>query len=259
MRPPSGARPFDDWADIYDKVYADLDHDLPFYVRQAVASGRPVLELGCGTGRVALAMAEAGVDVVGVDISPRMVEVAQAKAAECGLAERARFQVGDMRSVRLGERFALVTIPFRGLLLLTSAGDQRAALATAAAHLTPGGALVFDVFNPDPELLADTGDEHFVDSVVPQPGGGSVIVYATNRWDHTAQLSTPHLWIEERDAEGMVLATHERDFSMRYVWPGEMTAMLYGAGFEVEALYGGFDGEPVAEGCDDLAWVARRR
>lgn len=257
MTPPSGAKPFDDWADIYDRVYADLDHDIPFYVQQAIASGGPVLELGCGTGRVALAVAEAGIDVVGVDISPRMVEVAQAKAAQRGLAERARFEVGDMRSLRRGDGFALVTIPFRGLLLLTSADDQRAALATAAAHLGPGGVLAFDVFNPDPEMLADTGDERFVDSIVPQPSGGSVIVYATNAWDHAAQLSTPHLWIEERDAEGVVLATHEREFAMRYLWPGETTAMLADAGFGVDACYGGFDGEPVEDDCDDLVWVAR--
>lgn len=257
MRPPKAAHPFDDWADIYDRVYADLDHDIPFYVQHALASGGPVLELGCGTGRVALAIAEIGIDVSGVDISPRMISQARIKTAAHKLAGRARFKQGDMQSVRLGTKFALVTIPFRGLLLLTSAEAQRAALLTAAAHLDPGGILVFDVFNPTAELLADSEGQRFIDSVVPQPDGGSVIVYATNRWDHAAQLSTPHVWMEERDAHGRVQAAHEREFTMRYVNVEEMSAMLTSVGFEVEAVYAGFDGEPIDSGCDDLVWVAK--
>ena len=254
----SGAEhPFDDWADIYDKVYADLAHDIPFYVHHALASGGPLLELGCGTGRVSLAMAEAGVDVVGIDISPRMLSHARAKAFERGLSPRVAFQAGDMRTLRLGRTFGLVVMPFRSLQLVTTSEEQRAVLATAAAHLAPGGTLALDVFNPDPEMLADTGDERFVDSIVAQPDGGSLIVYATNRWDHAAQLSHPHLWVEEHDAAGATLAIHEREFVMRYVRVGEMTDMLADAGFEVKAIYGGFDGEPFQSDCDDLAFVAR--
>ncbi len=259
MKLSGGGYPFDDWADIYDKVYADLAHDIPFYLHHAAASDGPVLELGCGTGRVSLAMAEAGVDVVGIDISPRMLSRARAKASQRGLVPRVAFQAGDMRTLRLGRTFGLVVMPFRSLQLVTTPSDQRAVLATAAAHLAPGGTLALDVFNPDPELLADTGDERFVDSIVAQPDGGSVIVYATNRWDHAAQLSHPHLWIEEHDAAGATLAVHEREFVMRYVHVDEMTDMLAEASFDVEAVYGGFDSEPLQSDCDDLAFVARRR
>ena len=72
--------PFDDCADFYDAVYTVLDHDIDFYVEQAVSSGGSVLEIGCGTGRISLSIAAKGIDVVGIDISPRMIEVARAKA-----------------------------------------------------------------------------------------------------------------------------------------------------------------------------------
>ena len=88
--------PYDDWADIYDAVYADLTHDIDFYVEQARACGGPVLELGCGTGRVSLAIAAEGIDVTGIDISPRMIAAAQAKAERRGLSAHCIFQSGDM-------------------------------------------------------------------------------------------------------------------------------------------------------------------
>ena len=145
---------YDDWADIYDRVYADLNHDVPFYVQQALASGGPVLELGSGTGRVALALAAAGIEVHGVDVSPRMVQRAQEKAEAAGLADACRFQQGDMRTVRLDKRFPLVIMPFRSFQNMLSVDDQRAALATVKAHLEAGGCLAFDVFAPDPRMLA---------------------------------------------------------------------------------------------------------
>ena len=111
---PSPA-PYDDWADLYDKVYAYLDYDLDFWLGQANAAGGPVLEMGCGTGRVALALADAGFDVTGVDISPRMIEQAKAKAKTRGLADRSTFIVADMAEKDPGANadFGLVLFPFR--------------------------------------------------------------------------------------------------------------------------------------------------
>ena len=117
--------PFDDWADIYDAVHADLTHDIDFYVELARESGGPVLELGCGTGRISLAIAREGVAVTGIDISPRMIEVAQEKAAKRGLAERCVFQSGDMATLQLAERFPLVIMPFRSFQSMLTAEEQR--------------------------------------------------------------------------------------------------------------------------------------
>ena len=146
-------QPYDDWADIYDRVYAYLDYDLPFYVQQATASGGPVLEMGCGTGRVSLAIAEAGIQTVGVDISPRMVEEADRKAMDAGLSTKATFQAGDMLDTRAAGPFSLVLFPFRSFQSMLTVEDQKQALANASSHLAQGGMLALDVFAPDIEQL----------------------------------------------------------------------------------------------------------
>ena len=145
---------FGDWSDIYDSVYAYVRQDLPFYVEEAVASGGPVLELGCGTGRVAVAVAKAGVDVVGLDSSPEMLEEAQHKADSLpdgsGTLTLAH---ADMRSFELHRTFPLVIVPFRGILSLLTVEDQTSTLLNVRRHLAPGGRLVFNVFVPDLDML----------------------------------------------------------------------------------------------------------
>ena len=132
--------PYDDWAEIYDAVYADLTHDLAFYTGLAESVGGPVLELGCGTGRVSLAIAAKGIDVVGVDISPLMVEAAQAKAAERKLAERCIFQTDDMTGVRLAGSYPLVIMPFRSVQFLPLHKRN-------PEHNTANGAIAIDIFD----------------------------------------------------------------------------------------------------------------
>ncbi|MEE8519475.1 MAG: class I SAM-dependent methyltransferase [Dehalococcoidia bacterium] len=250
--------PFDDWADIYDRVYAYLDYDLPFYVQQAQAAGGPVLELGCGTGRVALAMAEQGHDVVGVDISPKMVAQAQAKADAAGLTDRVRFEVGDMLDVDAGSGFALVTMPFRSFQSMLTIDDQRQALANAAAQLRESGLLAFDIFVPDVEQLGAHDEAvpfHVRD--VEQPDGGRLVIWGQNTWDGVEQLNEARLIIDELDPEGRTLQRLYRDFPQRYTFRYEMQHLLELSGFTVEAVYGDFDGGPVTEGSDDLVLVAR--
>ena len=252
--------PYDDWADIYDQVYAYLDHDLAFYVEQAKASGGPVLELGCGTGRVSLAVAAAGLDVTGVDISPRMIEVAQSKAEKAGLTEKARFVVGDMTVPEAGGGFALVAFPFRSFQSMLTVEEQRAALENAATYLRPGGTLVLDIFAPDIHRL---GNEH--DEAVPfhvrdleQPDGGIYVVWGQNMWDELEQVNSARLIIEELDPSGLSLRRLYRDFDLRYVYRFEMQHLLELSGFTIEAEYGDFDGGPVTEYSDDLVWIAHK-
>ena len=131
--------PYDDWADIYDAVYADLTHDIDFYVEQARACGGPVLELGCGTGRVSLAIAAAGIDVTGIDISPRMIAAAQAKAERRGLSAHCIFQSGDMADPQIADRFPLVIMPFRSFQSMLTVEEQRMALVQGEGAARAGG------------------------------------------------------------------------------------------------------------------------
>ncbi len=252
--------PYDDWADIYDQVYSYLDYDLPFYLQQAQAADGPVLELGCGSGRVALTLAEAGIDVVGVDISPRMVEAARRKAKEAGLADHARFETGDMAKVKVKGSFGMVTFPFRSFQSMLDVDEQKAALANAGRHLAKGGLLVLDIFAPDIGQLASERDDavpfHVRD--VEQADGGLIVIWGQNGWEGVSQLNHARLIIEELDTSGVMTRRLYRDFDQRYTFRYEMQHLLSVCGFNVEAVYGDFDGGPVDDDSDDLVWVARK-
>ena len=264
MADNSEAQPYDDWADIYDRVYAYLDYDLSLYIEQATRSGGPVLELGCGTGRVSLALADAGFDVTGVDISPRMIERAKAKAKERGLSGKARFLTEDMLDVQIVDEsnggFAMACFPFRSFQSMLTVEDQREALENAAAHLRTDGLLVLDLFAPEMDQLGNTRDEavpfHVRD--VDQHDGGTVVIWGQNLWDAVSQVNSARLIIEALDGSGLMLSRLYRDFDLRYTFRYEMEHLLELSGFEIESVYGDFDGGEVTEESDDIVFIARK-
>ncbi len=174
-------------AERYDaEVGEDFLGDQAFYLRlarEAAAGGHKVLELAVGTGRVAIAVAKAGVQVVGLDQSPAMLEVAHGKAGDLA---NLRLVQGDMVDFDLGETFGLVYIPARSFLLLATVAQQKSCLARVHKHLAPGGKLALNFFNPDIPLMAawmgssrkglQPGRES------PLPGGGKAIEWDTRRY-----------------------------------------------------------------------------
>lgn len=142
----------------YDATYQRRRADVRYYVDRARRLGGPVLEYGVGSGRVAFAMARAGLTVVGVDASgPMLARLEEKRRRQAPrLASRVRTVQGDMRAVRLRERFRLVTAPFNVVLHLESRRDMERWLARVREHLLPEGELVFDVSVPQPlDLAAD--------------------------------------------------------------------------------------------------------
>lgn len=157
---PQPAGVFDEYARFYDLLYKDKDYaaEARFIHDTLIAQGprpRRLLELGCGTGRHAVELARLGHEVTGVDLSPGMVAQATARAAQLSeLRGALRFQAGDVRSVRVGEKFDAVLSLFHVMSYQTSDADLRAAFATAAEHLPPGGLFLFDFWH-GPAVLAD--------------------------------------------------------------------------------------------------------
>lgn len=151
-------------------VHLFEDH-VPFYVARAVESGGPVLELGCGTGRVSLAMAEAGLPVTGMEPAAPMLAIARAKRASAAPAvqNRLEFVAGNMTDFDLGRIFPLIIVPFQVFQELLTVCDQRAALRCIRAHLPPGGRLVFDLADPRLEDILVPVE----DSPLALPPGGS--------------------------------------------------------------------------------------
>ena len=251
-------------ADFYDYVDPYVHRpDVGFYTALATEHGGPALELGCGTGRVLLPTARAGVEITGLDVSDGMLSVCRSKLAQEPPDVRARVRLtrGDMRSFDLERRFGLVTIPFRPFQHLVTVEEQMACLACAHRHLAPGGVLALDVFNPSLGRLVDPKyfEESEPEPTFVMPDGRSIVRTGRNASvDLTNQVIHVELIYYVTHPDG----AHQRlvhAFPMRYFFRYELEHLLARAGFRVEAVYGDFDRRPVgAEAARELVFVARR-
>ncbi|MCP9486492.1 MAG: class I SAM-dependent methyltransferase [Gaiellaceae bacterium MAG52_C11] len=234
----SDPSPYDAIARVYDPWSASVVEDIGFYVEEALAAGDPVIELACGTGRIAVPIALAGLRVIGVDGSLGMLEVARERAAAAGVEALVDLRRGDLREPPVAERVQLVLIPFRSLLHLTTEADRGRALAAAYSLLEPGGRLVFDVFAPGREDVEATHGRW----LEREPG-----IFERADWDEVERTLTLSVRRGE-EASTMLLA---------WLTPAEWSRLLERAGFEVEEVYGWFDRRPYAGG-EDVVFVATR-
>ncbi|MCJ7428977.1 MAG: class I SAM-dependent methyltransferase [Candidatus Nanohaloarchaeota archaeon QJJ-5] len=144
---------YDRWAEYYDLLYQHQDmDDTAFYVEQAATTDGPVLEIGCGTGRIYLELLENGVDADGIDISPNMLATLKEKADDRGLEPSV--QQADMTEFDLDRSYDLIIIPFRTFLHNTTKEQQLATLNTCYDHLRAGGVLMLNFFQPDPDYIS---------------------------------------------------------------------------------------------------------
>jgi ubiquinone/menaquinone biosynthesis C-methylase UbiE len=252
---------YDQWADIYDSVYSYVQEDIPFYIEEAQDTGGPVLELGCGTGRVAIPIARAGVEVVGLDFSKAMLDVAKRKAAR--LSKRAAsltFIHAEMQDFSLDNKFQLAIIPFRGFQSLLTVADEVETLLNIKRHLAPGGRLVFSIFVPDLNMMVQEGDTpyHFRDVTDPATGI-SYVLWNQAQYDSFSQIMSIRTTIEEMDDASAVCRKLYRDFHLRYIFRWEMHHLLSSCGYEVLELFGNFDRSPFDDNSTEMVWIAAPR
>ncbi len=254
-------------SDFYDPIAYDaraegIPGDVDFFLRlaqEAHEAGHPVLELACGTGRVAIPIAREGVRVVGLDLSPAML--ARAGEKSVGL-ENVRWVEGDMRSFELPERFGLVFIPYRSFQHMLTVADQLSCLGCIHRHLVPGGRLALNIFNPDivaigQWLTVRKGGLQRRRDVYTVPAGRAAMGWETRTYRTAGQELTATFLDEELDDEGAVISPIYRDLRLRYIFRFEMEHLLARAGFEIEALYGDFSGAAFEDTSPEMVWVAR--
>jgi SAM-dependent methyltransferase len=229
---------YDAIAELYDPWSKSVTEDVDFYVAEARKAGGPVVELGVGTGRIAVPTVRAGVRVIGVDSSAGMLEVCRRRGEEAGVAELLDLRLGDLRRPPVEERVRLVTAPFRSFLHLGSDADRLEALAAAWGLLEPGGRLVFDVFAPS---RADVEETH-ARWLEREPG-----IWERADWDLERRVLT----LSVRGGRG------ETTMELAWIAPEEWRGLLEQAGFDVLACYGWFDMRPYSGG-EDTVWLARR-
>jgi SAM-dependent methyltransferase len=226
-------------AQNYDAVYAvlrDPSGDAAFYRELALETGGPVLELGCGTGRILLPIAADGIECTGLDNSPAMLDVLRAKGPPANLS----LVLGRMERFDLGDhRFRLITAPFRAFSHLLDVDAQLACLACVRRHLAPGGLFAFDLFDPklarialpeEPEYLAATFHD----------GGHEIRRWDTVRRDATRQVMTVTFRFEGGPPE----LAGSADVFLRWFYRYEVEHLLARAGFSELTFWGSFDRQP---------------
>lgn len=247
----------------YDALHATQIEDVAFYAEEARHYGGPVLEVGCGTGRVTMAIAEVGVRVFGIDSSAHMLAVAASKRSGAPEEIRGRIDLvrADMRWFAFRRTFAQVFMPFRVLQSMLEVPDQLAALAAIRSALALDGRLVFNVFDPRIDLLSLRGDDPLPlqdSGRTYDDGRGEVRERFTVRYDLPAQLLDVTFVYERLGGAGAVVAREFEPLRLRYFHRFEIEHLLHRAGYEVEALYGGWKKEPFERNGQEMIWTARR-
>jgi ubiquinone/menaquinone biosynthesis C-methylase UbiE len=251
-------------AQLYDLMVGDWPGEMDFYRELALAAkanGQAILEVACGTGRVALRLAQTGVRVVGLDLSPQMLAVARAKDT-AGLD--VTWVQGDMRSFALDETFGLIIVPGHSFQHMKTPADQVAALRCMKHHLAPDGLLVVHLDHQDIDWLGDlTRDQGGVfapEGEVADLATGRLVRWSRAWWyERATQTASTIAKYEEIGANGAVVERWETDLlRVHCVFRFEMEHLLARVGLAVEAVYGGFTREPLSDASSEMVWVAKR-
>ena len=250
---------FDRFARFYDADYRHYDDDLEAILELAVECGDPILELGCGTGRVLVPLAEAGHTITGIDISPALLAVARGKTRNTQWTSRITFVEADLRTFDLPQKdFAFAFCTSNTLMHLPTREEQLTVLCNAHRHLRSEGLLLIDLFNPDlPRLLATNGLQELADQWEDAETGAQIFKWSVRTMDWAEQIQETLFIYEEIVADGTVTRT-PCPFTLRFLWCSEAELLLEKAGFTVEGVWGDFDGSPYEMSSEHLILLAHK-
>jgi SAM-dependent methyltransferase len=252
--------PYDDFADIYDAWCASApitQKNHGFYVRKLLESPGPVAELGVGNGRIAIEVAKQGKPITGVDSSGAILDLCRKRAREAGVEGRLTFVQADFRDFVLPSPADLIVLPFHSIGHLLTDDDKLRAMKQVRGQLRKGGRFVFDHFIFDPGYVqqgvprlraefrnAETGRDH--------------ILWEASTHDQEHQLIRIVVWTDEIDSGGTVVSRRYRRINLSWIAPERSQRLLEEAGFEIEAIHGDFEENPLTERSTHQIWVARK-
>lgn len=251
-------------AEYYDEDYTigfPNRGDIEFYSRHAAQVGSPILELGCGTGRILIPIATSGIECNGLDMSREMLAICEAKARSLNLSN-VRLDQASMDDFHYDRQFSLIYIPFRSFQHLLATESQIRCLQLVREHLKDGGTFILDVFAPNIEKLAQYGkrkdewEKEF--SRKNQQTESTITRYFQAQADLAAQVIHVEMKWEERDSTGGMVARKEGTFDLRYVFRFELEHLLSRCGFE-STIYGHFDGRPYDYVSGEMVAVCRKK
>ncbi len=244
-------------AKYYDGAYRalrDSSGDGAWYRKLAREAGGPVLELGCGTGRVLLPIAASEIPCVGLDSSPAMLDTLRAKKPPANLD----LELGRLQDFDLGDRrFALIFAAFRVFQHLYTVEDQLACLSAVRRHLASGATFAFDVFVPRLDRMAIV-EEPEMEDVRFEQDGDTIVRYASVKRNIPTQMMDVRMRYQRLRGDEVV-GNEVVEFQMRYFFRYELEHLLRRAGFDEIQLYGDFEETPFGEGASSFAVLARTR
>ena len=209
-----------------------------FYLEEVQASDGPALEVGCGSGRLTIPIAQQGVEIVGLDLSEPMLARARAKAEAVDL--KVEFVHGDMRSFDLARKFSTVIIPGNSLLHMLTINDLKQCLASVQRHLAPNGRLIFDISHWDMQVLARDHKQRFPVLRAQYPNGGELTIEETAQYNDAEQVRDVQWHISTPESPD----SRRIDYRLRVIFPQELLLLLEAAGFQLQTRFGEFTGEP---------------
>ena len=250
-------------AKYYDGAYAAMDLvDAPFYADLATEIGGPVLEIGCGTGRVLLPIARQGTEIHGVDNSGAMLGILRESLAKesAEVRDRVTLHAGDMRSFRLHRTFPLVIIPFRPMQHMFTLADQVAALQSAAAHLSESGVLAFDVFYPKFEMLMLGIGEERLEAEWLSPSDPEITIRRYYRKDAVDKINQTYslTFIFRSFRNGKVILEETDTLKMSYYTYPHLRALFLLAGLEIVEEYGSFAKTAMDNSAEEMIILLRK-
>jgi SAM-dependent methyltransferase len=238
---------------------ASRTQDRDFYLAAARHLGSPILELGCGTGRISAPLAQAGHRVTGLDISERMLRRAEQKRSALPAEQREHLRLvqADMTNFDLQEYFALIIVPFRPFQHLLHIPEQLSCLACARRHLQAGGRLILDFFHTDAARMHDPDflKEHTVADYEIAGGRRVRLTERTTAFHRATQCNDVDMAFAVTGPGGEK-SRNVFAFTIRYFFRYEVEHLLARTGFRVLELFGDFNGSPLRDDSPEMIFVA---
>jgi SAM-dependent methyltransferase len=250
-------------AEYYDEDYSvglPDRGDIEFYRKYALQSGSPVLELGCGTGRILIPIAQEGIESYGIDMNREMLGVCETKARTLNLPN-VHLKFSSMDRFDYNERFSFIYIPFRSFQHLLTTEEQIRCLDLVRTHLKDDGLFIMDVFAPNINKLSryvqtqDWEKEFSRKNAVTE---NAITRYYQARADLAAQILQVTMKWEEREHDGSIVARKMGEFTLRYIFRYELEHLLVRCGFDPH-IYGHFDERPYDYASGEIVAICKKR
>lgn len=243
----------------YDAETAGYSDDIPVYAMLAERFGGPLLDVGCGTGRVAFALARKDITVTGIDTSRPMLDRAQARAAREGIdPAQIEWRLADITELALDEQFGLAVFAYNGFMHLLEQERQTAALRQLAVHLRTGGGLAIDIANPVEMFRVEDTPGLVLERLFTDPQTGQTVMQQSLASVNRATQVMSLTWIYDRIGPNGAVFRDLIPLQVRYTMAAEMRLLLAQAGFSDIELYGDYDFSPYEEDSPRLFVIASR-